>query len=66
MNESDRWLVFARQDLRMAELALEARYPDALPEGLPDAQDADQALALARQALAQVEQALSDPPGRPR
>jgi len=68
MSESDRWLTFARQDLRMAELAaiavelqlldrfyIPTRYPDALPgilpEGLPDAQDAAQALDLARQTL---------------
>lgn len=126
MNESERWLDFARQDLRMAELAmreglynqvcfhaqqcvekaikgllasqghvpprthhladllnlldpqllgeiqievqlldrfyLPTRYPDALPgtlpEGLPDEQDAVQALAVARKAFALIEQAL--------
>lgn len=126
MNESERWLFFAKQDLRMAELALAeglhnqvcfhaqqcaekalkawlahqgkapprthsltdllnlldpnpvaniaseiqlldrfyipTRYPDALPgslpEGLPDRQDAEQALGVARQACEQIEQAI--------
>lgn len=128
MNESERWLTFARQDLRIAELAMgeglynqvcfhsqqcaekavkgllahqgktpprthrlvdllglldpnplaaispevwlldrfyiPTRYPDALPgdlpEGLPDAQDAEQALDLARQTLERVEHILRD------
>jgi len=49
MSESDRWLTFARQDLRMAELTaiavelqlldrfyIPTRYPDALPGSLPE------------------------------
>lgn len=132
MNESENWLVFAREDLRMAELAISeglynqacfhsqqcaekavkgllahqgqtpprthslvdllglldpnplsaialevqlldrfyipTRYPDALPgslpHGLPDAQDAGQALEIARQTLELIEQTLSNLPGR--
>jgi HEPN domain-containing protein len=124
--EADRWLSFAREDLRMAELALQAeifnqtcfhsqqcvekalkgalvlggtapprthrlvdifallnlpvvtdfamdirlldrfyiptRYPDALPgtlpEGLPNQQDADEALATARQVLEIIEEVM--------
>lgn len=132
MSESENWLVFAREDLRMAELALDAglynqacfhsqqcaekavkgllayqgqtpprthslvdliglldpnplatlafqiqlldrfyiptRYPDAfpgsLPHGLPDAQDAGQALEIARQTLELIERTLKELPGR--
>jgi len=128
MKESERWLLFAHQDLRMAEMAMEeglynqvcfhaqqcaekaikgllahqqkipprthrladllgllepdpfaedrieillldrfylpTRYPDALPgslpEGLPDAQDAQEALIIARKVLTQVKQLLQE------
>jgi HEPN domain-containing protein len=128
MKESERWLLFAHQDLRMAELAMTeglynqvcfhsqqcaekaikgllahqgkvpprthrfadllglldpdpfveekfevqlldrfyilTRYPDALPgalpEGLSDAQDAQEALTTARNILARVEQLVQD------
>lgn len=52
----DRWLIFARQDLRVAEIVLlddyyiPTRYPDALPgalpDGLPDKSEAREAVAL--------------------
>ena len=128
MKESKRWLLFAHQDLRMAELAMTeglynqvcfhsqqcaekavkgllahqgklpprthrladllelldpdpfgeekfeiqlldrfyipTRYPDALPgslpEGLPDAQDAHEALTTARNILARIEQLIQE------
>jgi HEPN domain-containing protein len=71
MNESERWLAFAAEDLHMAHLDrfyIPTRYPDALPgalpEGLPERQDAEQALALARQTLELARQALSGLPRR--
>ncbi|MCC9075340.1 HEPN domain-containing protein [Litorilinea aerophila] len=128
--ESERWFLFARQDLRMAELAMvegiynqvcfhcqqcaekavkgllifqgqkpprthrltdllglldpnplaeialevqlldrfyiPTRYPDALPgvlsEGLPDVQDAQEALAVARHMLTLIDQSIESPP----
>jgi HEPN domain-containing protein len=128
MKESERWLLFAHQDLRMAQMAMEeglynqvcfhaqqcaekaikgllahqrkipprthrladllgllepdpfaedrieiqlldrfylpTRYPDALPgslpEGLPDAQDAQEALTIAGKVLTQVKQLLQE------
>lgn len=68
---AERWLAFAREDLRMAELAMAealwnqvcfhapTRYPNALPgappEELPSETEAREALDLARQVMALVQ-----------
>ena len=68
MNELvERWLSFARDDLRVAQLVLKEgiyhpRYPDALPgtlpDGMPGRSEAKHAVALATSVLKRAEDEL--------
>ena len=67
---AERWLAFAREDLRMAELAMAAtlwnqvcfhtRYPDVLPgvlsEELPSEEEAREVLALVQQVMILIDE----------
>ena len=74
--QAERWLAFAREDLRMAELAADevraldrfyipTRYPDTLPgtlpEGLPGEEEARETLALVRRVMTLVEESGKQP-----
>ena len=53
---AERWLSFARDDLRVAELVLDAciyhhALPGTLPDGLPERAEAEKAIVLARAVL---------------
>ena len=51
MREADRWLEFARQDLRVAELAMSE---GSLEDGLPDKEEAQEASDLAKKVLENI------------